>query len=130
MVNENKLLKEILDNGKNFNNEFDFNEKKYKFLEVCKVFLMIENFEFLDVLLEMKGIFIKCCGSEFFFVYDFMFEIVVYYFGCWFIGFMLFYMSSNYIVNYIKVEIYNVEKIENENKKLCNGNVDIKVNGI
>lgn len=53
----------------------------------------------------MEGIFIKKCGSEFFFIYDFMFEIFVYYFGCLYLELMLEYMSSDYIVNYIKVDM-------------------------
>lgn len=129
MANENKLSKEILDNGKNLNNESDFNEKKHKFLEACKVLSMTENFELLDALSEMKGTFTKCCGSEFSFVHDSMLEIVAYHFGRRFTGLMLFYMSSDYIANYIKVETYNAEKTENENKKSRNGNADTKANG-
>lgn len=127
MANENKLSKEILDNGNNLNNEFDFNEKKHKFLEACKVRSVTENFELLDALSEMEGTYTKCCCSEFSFVHDSMFEIVAYHFGRRFSGLMLFYMSSDYIANYIKVETCNTEKTENESIKSRNGDTDSKV---
>lgn len=75
------MLKEILDNIKsdeylNFLNKFKLN-----ILEVCRVKRRIESFCFVDVLLEMVGMYIKLCESEFIFIYEFLFEIVVYYFG-------------------------------------------------
>lgn len=81
MVSENMLLRESLDNIIKDNNEMYLNEKKFKFLEVCKVSLDMVSFEIIDVLLEMEGIYIKKSDSEFIFIYDFVFEIVVFYFG-------------------------------------------------
>lgn len=54
---------------------------KMKILKKCKVFYDIDIFWFMDVLLEMVGMFIKKCGNEFNFIYSFMFEIIVYSFG-------------------------------------------------
>lgn len=47
--------------------------------------------------------YIGNCGGEFIFSYDFMFEMVVYYFGYWNLKLMLEYMSSDFIVNNIMV---------------------------
>lgn len=41
----------------------------------------IDIFEFIDVLVEMEGIYIKKFGNMFIFEYDYMLEIIVYYFG-------------------------------------------------
>lgn len=62
---------------------------KMKILKKCKVFCDIDIFIFMDVLLEMVGMFIKKCGNEFFFIYSFMFEIIVYSFGWWYLEFIL-----------------------------------------
>lgn len=80
MVYESRLFEDILNNIINDKDEINLNEKKCKFLEVCKSLNMV-NFEIIDVLFEMEGIYIKKCGIDFMFVYDFLFEIVVYYFG-------------------------------------------------
>lgn len=37
---------------------FDFKGKKCEFLKVCEVSSLIENFIFVNVLLEMEGIYI------------------------------------------------------------------------
>lgn len=62
---------------------------KMKILKKCKVFYDIDIFWFMDVLLEMVGMFIKKCGNEFNFIYSFMFEIIVYSFGWWYLEFIL-----------------------------------------
>lgn len=59
-----------------------FSEIKYEILKKCKVKNIIDIFEFIDVLIEMEGIYIKKCDNSFIFEYDLMFEIIVYYFGC------------------------------------------------
>lgn len=48
-----------------------------------------------------------------------MFEIVVWYFGCWCLEFILYYMDSKYIVNNIKMEKYNIMKSEGEKGNIC-----------
>lgn len=76
MINENKLLEKDFDNEDRY-----FNEKKCEVFKMCKVSIILNCFEFISVLNEMEGIFIQKCVDKFIFVYDFMFEIVVYYFG-------------------------------------------------
>lgn len=79
------MFKDILDSIIYVSDERNvYENKKSKILEVCKVRIDIDSFKIIDVLLEMEGIYMRRCGSEFIFVYDFMCEIVVYYFGCWF----------------------------------------------
>lgn len=46
----------LLEDLKSFEKKFE--EKKCEFLKVCKVSSLIENFIFVDVLLEMEGIYI------------------------------------------------------------------------
>lgn len=58
----------------------------------------------------MVGIYIEFCGDQIFFIYDLMFEIIVYYFGCQFLEMIFKYMSSEYIVNYIRLEMYEIKK--------------------
>lgn len=62
---------------------------KMKILKKCKVFYDIDIFWFMDVLLIMVGMFIKKCGNEFILIYSFMFEIIVYSFGWWYLEFIL-----------------------------------------
>lgn len=72
------MLEEDLENKNSDINIFI----KYEVLKKCKVKIIIDIFEFIDVLLEMEGIYIKKCDNSFVFEYDLMFEIIVYYFGC------------------------------------------------
>lgn len=86
MVNKNKLLEKILDNEDeeiiDNRKEGDLFEKmKCSILKKCKVFVIIDSFKLIDVLIEMEGIYIKISVSGFIFIYDFLFEIIVYYFG-------------------------------------------------
>lgn len=55
---------------------------KFKVLERCEVMLFVDSFKFIYVLKEMEGIYIRKSGIEFIFIYDLLFEIIVYYFGC------------------------------------------------
>lgn len=68
----------------------------------------------------MEGIYIKKSGKEFVFIYENMLEIIVYYYGSWFLEFFLYYLSSDYVVNNIKVENDNIKKrkrgVKNEEK--------------
>lgn len=54
-----------------------------------------------------------------------MFEIVVWYFGCWCLEFILYYMDSKYIVNNIKMEKYNIMKSEGEKGNICKEVVNV-----
>lgn len=47
----------MLEDLKSFEKK-DFEEKKCEFLKVCEVSSLIENFIFVNVLLEMEGIYI------------------------------------------------------------------------
>lgn len=66
-----------------------FDEMKFQVLKRCKVDFNICSFYFIDVLIEMEGIYIEKSQNEFKFIYDFMFEIIVYYFGCYFLELIL-----------------------------------------
>lgn len=68
-------MKEIFDNENNV-------ECEGFFLCKCNVSLNIESFKVMNVFLEMEGMYMmKCCCGVFIFIYEFLFEIVVYYFG-------------------------------------------------
>lgn len=81
----------------------------------------------MDVLWEMVGIYIEVCGNWFFFVYDLMLEIIVYYFGCQFLEMIFKYMSSDYIVNYIILEMYEIKKRKLGKSKDISNNEDSDV---
>lgn len=70
-------------------NDEKFNDIKSSVLKRCKVRESIDNFEIIDVLIEMEGIYIRKWCYQFEFVYDFMYEIIVYYFGCQYLELIL-----------------------------------------
>lgn len=74
-------MKEIFDNENNVDCEGYFVERKEKFFCKCNVSLYIESFKVINVFLEMEGIYMMKCCDVFIFIYEFLFEIVVYYFG-------------------------------------------------
>lgn len=79
MVLGSILLENNLDNIDDVN--LKFNKMKCNFFRWCKVELNMESFKIIDVLFEMEEIYIKKWGNEFIFIYNIMFEIIVYYFG-------------------------------------------------
>lgn len=65
-----------------FDDEYKFMfGKRKEFLCECKLSLYIESFEVIDVFFEMEGIYMMSCCDVFIFIYDILFDIVVFYFG-------------------------------------------------
>lgn len=129
MVNQNKLSKDILDNITNAHGESNVNEKKNNILKACKVRKDMEGFRIIDALSEMEKTYTRRFDSEFTFIHDSMFEIVAFHFGRRFQGLILQYMSSDYIAHYIKLETFDSENIESE-EKTCKDNEQIKKNTV
>lgn len=78
MVNWNNLFKKYFENVES---NVYFISMKFNVLKECKVKSRIDLFKIIDVLFEMKGIYILECDNNFIFVNDCMFKIIVYYFG-------------------------------------------------
>lgn len=115
MANQNKLSEDIFDDDKITENKNNFLKMKCNFLKKCKVSNSTDTFQFYDALSEMEGTFTKKCGSEFTFIHDSMFEILAYHFGRLNPELMLEYMSSDYIANYIKVDMCKSKTKEGKN---------------
>lgn len=119
LTNQNKLS-EDLDVKTHADNKFK--ENKYEILERCKLSRMTGDHEFIDALKEMDGTYTQHLGRQFTFIHDSMIEITAYHFGCQFPEMIIQYMSSDYIVNYIKLETHDIEERtpENTEKETCN----------
>lgn len=125
MANENRLSENILDNENDETNENQkrnnlFGEIKRNILTRCEVPSTTDSFQLLNALSEMEGTYTKKSDTEFFFIHDSMFEIVVYHFGRKFPELILQFASSNYIANYITVDKDNSQKRNrgHENEKI------------
>lgn len=112
IVNRNELSEKSFDHEKDMNKPTQFLEAKREILAKCKVSCSTDSFEFIDALSEMEGTFTRKCDSHFTFIHDSMFEILAYHFGCQFPELILRYISSDYIANYIKVGVGDVNKTE------------------
>ncbi|XP_062589044.1 uncharacterized protein LOC134250692 [Saccostrea cucullata] len=113
LLNNNKLSKEILNDTENK----VFYEMKQKALENCEVESYTDPFKFVKALSVMEGTCTKLCGSEYTFIHDSMFEIIAYHFGSKFPDLIFQFMSSSYIANYVKLQKYEMLKLESELKQ-------------
>ncbi|XP_062612791.1 rabankyrin-5-like [Saccostrea cucullata] len=113
LLNGNKLSKEILKETENK----VFYEMKRKTLEKCEVESYTDSFKFVKALLVMEGTYTKLCGFEYTFIHDSMFEIIAHHFGSQFPKLILQFMSTSYIANYVKLQKYEMLKLENEYKQ-------------
>lgn len=103
MANQNKLSEDDLENK---NSDINiFSEIKYEILKKCKVKNTTDTFEFIDALTEMEGTYTKRCDNSFTFEHDSMLEIIAYHFGCQYPELILRVMSSDYIANYIEIDV-------------------------
>lgn len=114
MANKNKFSEEDLEEKSNGIN--NFNEIKCEVLKKCKVKQRTDTFEFIDALSEMVGTFTKKCGNHFTVEHGSMFEIIAYHFGCRLPELDLQVLSSDYIANYIKLDIFTSQKGDNKCK--------------
>lgn len=105
MANQNKLSELKLSNEDNCEGTTEFNDIKFRVLKGCKVNTRTDNYEIINALLEMEGTYTQKSGSVFIFIHDSMFEIIAYHFGSHYPEFILQCMSSDYIANYIKVDV-------------------------
>lgn len=90
---------------------------KNEVLEKCKANSRTDYHELRDALLEMVGTYTELCGDQFSFIHDSMFEITAYHFGCQFPEMILKYMSSDYIANYIILEMHGIKKRKPGNRE-------------
>lgn len=109
MVNQNTLLEENLYTESYYKGNF-YIKKKCTFFTRCEILPMTEGFRIMTALKEMEGTFVQRCGSRFMFLHESIFHITAYHFGCRFPEIILKYMDSDYIANYIKVNL----KMESE----------------
>ncbi|XP_062600122.1 serine/threonine-protein phosphatase 6 regulatory ankyrin repeat subunit B-like [Saccostrea cucullata] len=113
LLNNNKLSKEILNDTENK----AFYEMKSKALESCEVESYTDPFKFVKALAAMEGTYTKLYGTEYTFIHDSMFEIIAHHFGSQFLDLILQFMSSSYIANYVKLQKYEMLKLESELKQ-------------
>ncbi|XP_052691393.1 uncharacterized protein LOC128169274, partial [Crassostrea angulata] len=110
MTNQNSLSEKTINNE----NTTYFHEMKFQVLKRCKVDPTTFIFYFIDALTEMEGTYTEHSQSEFKFIHDSMLEIIAYHFGRHFPELILQYMDSDYIANYIKLDIYKCRKRKRE----------------
>lgn len=104
MVNQNRLSKDMLDNTHSDENANISKKLKFQILAACKVEKRTDNFRFIVALSEMVGTYTKSCESKFTFIHESLLEIVAYHFGSQNPNLILQCMSSDFIVNNIKLE--------------------------